>query len=150
MMNLAEVLARHVDVGPKAGRASAPDNAQLRADLEQVRREGAKVFWIWVGAILVLFVLSLVVFAVWVRNPWEAAGVLAAAGLSIPKLLQQLQKAWEQKVQADTLLVLAATMDPQVMKSVLRAFLRKFAGESSGRELTPAPAEPHGETARRG
>jgi hypothetical protein len=39
-------------------------SAQLRPDLEQVRREGAKVFWIWAGAILVLFVLSLVVFAV--------------------------------------------------------------------------------------
>jgi len=41
----------------------------------------------------------------------------------LPFLLCFLRHSWRTKVQADTLLVLAATLEPRVVRSVVKAFL---------------------------
>jgi hypothetical protein len=135
-MKIDQVLAPYIQDQPELGGRPNFDVERFRADLDRVRLNSARMFWIWVGAVLVIFTLALLIFVLWVRTPWQAAGVLAAAGVSIPNLIRQLQTAWEQKVQADTLLAFAGTLDPAIMNSIVRAFLRRFTAMPNARSAS--------------
>jgi len=64
--------------------------------------------------------------------------------VSLPFLLHFLRDSWRTKVQTDTLLVLAATLDPGAVRAVLKAFVAGVtaAGASDRRHRTAVQAWP--------
>jgi hypothetical protein len=108
---------------PNLGRSRSIDVAATRTALQRAATSGNQVFWILVAMICVLFVLELVLFVVWADQPGRAATVATASGVSLPFLLYFLRDSWRTKVQADTLLALAGSLDPAILQSVVKAFV---------------------------
>jgi hypothetical protein len=110
------------DAGPTLGRASAIDPRRIERALSAVARRAGVVFAILVGMVGVLFVLDIVVLAMWSTQPARAAALIGASGVSLPFLLYFMRDLWRSKVQAEMMLVLAGTLDPVIVNSVLRGF----------------------------
>ena len=114
---------------PELGRAKRLDVDAAKKALARAAANSSQVFWVLVAMICVLFVFEIVLFIVWASQPLKAAAVASASGVTLPFLLYFLRDSWRVKVQADTLLALATSLDPAVVQSVVKAFLDGVEGQ---------------------
>jgi hypothetical protein len=94
---------------------------QLREDLKDVLRRNGVYFNVLFGLLLCMVVVVAVLLIAFIREPQVAAGILAVSGISLPFLIRLLLRMWQVKTQAETLMVLAAHLEPSVMRSIVRA-----------------------------
>src|SRR5262245_24696387 len=108
---------------PVLGRSTALDLEAARDVLRRAAASSNQVFWILVGMICILFVLEIGLFLTLASQPVKAVAAAGASGITLPFLLYFLRDSWRAKVQADTLLALATSLDPAIVQSVIKAFL---------------------------
>jgi hypothetical protein len=108
---------------PALGRSAAFNVEAARSALIRAAVSNNRVFLLLVAMICVLFVFEIVLFVVWASQPLKAAAVASASGVTLPFLLYFLRDSWRAKVQADTLLALATSLDPAIVQSVIKVFL---------------------------
>lgn len=123
---------------PTLGRTTTLDVEAVKRALERTASNSNQVFWILVTMICVLFVFEIVLFVVWASQPLKAAAVASASGVTLPFLLYFLRDAWRTKVQADTLLALATSLDRATVQAVVKAFLDGFAASYTPKRLAAA------------
>jgi hypothetical protein len=135
--------------GPALGAVKALDVRAMEAALGRVARNSDRTFRLLEMMVCALFVLDVAAFVVWASQPARAAALTAASGVTLPFLLYFLRDSWRTKVQADTLLVLAASLDPAVVQSIVRAFIDGMQkGDRSTAAMHPRAYRPSPPTER--
>jgi hypothetical protein len=74
--------------------------------------------------VLVVFLGACVLTVKYLSNPSVITGIFAASGISITGLVVQMMKFWKEKVNSDTVLVLARNLSPQDTRGVIEILLR--------------------------
>lgn len=127
-------LAHFVGSGPVMGEQQPIEIDRFRNDLQAVASRNAKLILFPFAATLLLFVLAVLGFILYRSEPLKASAVLAAAGVSIPLLIRQMINLWSIKVQSDTLLVLASTLDREIMLSIAKTILKNMTSKGNARK----------------
>ena len=99
------------------------DVSVVQEALAGVAKRNGYIFAVLIAMIGILFVVDVSAVIWWSSQPSRAAAMIASSGITLPFLLYFLRDSWRTKVQADTLLVLVATLEPRVVRSVVKAFL---------------------------
>ena len=132
MNGLKEVLARYAGSAPHFGdevtgstlTASQISNEALSSDLKAISSKDQVYLFICVGMVLVVFLGACVLTVKYLSNPSVITGIFAASGISITGLVVQMMKFWKEKVNSDTVLVLARNLSPQDTRGVIEILLR--------------------------
>ena len=101
------------------------DVRRVQRALEEITRRNGRIFAVLVAMISALFLLCIAALIWWSSDPAKAAALISASGISLPFLLRFMRDSWRTKVQTDTLLVLASTLEPGAVRQVLKAFLAR-------------------------
>jgi hypothetical protein len=123
---LKAAVERFAATGPVMGPEQKIDIDRFREDLLAISNRNAKFFWVPFITLTILLALGVASFVIWRAVPLKASGLLAAAGLPIPWLVREMKDFWNTKVQSDTLLVLASSLDPAIMTSIAKAILKNM------------------------
>lgn len=129
-------LAHFVGTGPVMGQQQPIDIDRFRRDLNAVASRNAKLIFLPFGATLFLFVLAVLGFVLYRSDPLKVSAVLGVAGVSIPLLIRLMVNLWSLKVQSDTLLVLASTLDREIMLSIAKTILKNMTAKVSVSKAT--------------
>jgi hypothetical protein len=119
MTDLGQVLGE-LGFAPQLGPSTTLDVQKLRKRLLEIERQNTRFAMLLLAMIGVLFVLGLVMLIILASEPAKYVGA-GLSGLSLTGLLYVLRDTWRTKVQIDLLLILAGTLDPSVMQSVLKS-----------------------------
>ena len=121
MNTLDAVLQHYTAMGPQLG-AKSFSAADLRRDLAALTQSNGRYFAIIFAVFLVLLLLAVLLLARYLGEPAKAGAVLAASGLSIPFLLRTMLRMWEVKTNTEALMHLAATLEGDTLRSVVKVF----------------------------
>jgi uncharacterized membrane protein YvbJ len=131
MNGLKEVLARYTGFGPHFGDAiEAPatvvqaTNVDLSSDLKAISDKDRSYLLICVGMVLLIFLGVCVLTVKYLSDPAFVTKMFAASGISITGLVIQMMKFWKEKVNSDTVLVLARNLSPQDTRAIIEILLR--------------------------
>jgi hypothetical protein len=131
MNGLKEVLARYTGSGPHFGDAvgetvslARSSNDDLSRDLKAISDKDQWYFFICVGMVLVVFLGACVLTVKYLSDPALVVKIFAASGVSIGGLVVQMLKFWKEKVNSDTVLVLARNLSPPDTRAILELLLR--------------------------
>lgn len=95
------------------------DKANLRKDLEAVKRDNGRYFVVCVVMIGLLFITSIIVVLTNLANPDIIKGAMAAFGISTAGLITLMIKLWRTKSNTEILILLAINMDAETIKTVI-------------------------------
>lgn len=95
------------------------DKANLRKDLEAVKRDNGRYFVVCVVMIGLLFITSIIVVLTNLANPDIIKGAMAAFGISTAGLITLMIKLWRTKSNTEMLILLAINMDAETIKTVI-------------------------------
>lgn len=128
---MKEVLSRYAGSGPHFGDAiegaesAAPaSNEALSDDLKAISEKDQVYLFICVGMVLMVFLGACILTVKYLSNPSVITGIFAASGISITGLVVQMMKFWKEKVNSDTVLVLARNLSPQDTRGIIEILLR--------------------------
>lgn len=133
MTNLRDVLSRYAGVAkaptaplgsddnaePARSVAPAIDRDALRQDLTRIRDENKLWFSVCTAMVALLFIASIVMTVLYVREPATIKTVLSAFGISSAGLITLMFRFWRTKSYSEMLVVLAANMDAATIQSVI-------------------------------
>lgn len=128
---MKEVLARYAGSGPHFGdaiegaaSAALASNEALSGDLKAISEKDQVYLFICVGMVLMVFLGACILTVKYLSNPSVITGIFAASGISITGLVVQMMKFWKEKVNSDTVLVLARNLSPQDTRGIIEILLR--------------------------
>lgn len=131
MSQLRAVLARYGASGPHFGDmvadSAAPahtTNDDLSRDLQAVSSRNQIFFLICISMIVLVFIGACAITVKYLSDPSAVTKIFAASGISITGLLIQTLKFWKDKVNSDTVLVLARNLSPQDTRAIIEILLR--------------------------
>lgn len=131
MTRFKEVLARYAGSGPHFGdniegatSPAAASNEALSTDLKAISDKDQVYLFICVGMVLVVFLGACALTVRYLSTPSVITGIFAASGISITGLVIQMMKFWREKVNSDTVLVLARNLSPQDTRGIIEILLR--------------------------
>jgi hypothetical protein len=81
-------------------------------------------FLICIGMVLAIFLGACTVALKYISDPAFVKEVFAATGVSITGLVLQMMKLWKEKVNSDLVLVLARSLSPGDVRSILEILLK--------------------------
>jgi len=121
MTNFNQLLAQYAHAAPKLGPADAFPKDALRSDLKEMVERNGRYFLAIFILLVALLLLCIGVLARYFDEPAKAVALLAASGVSIPVVLRMMLRMWESKVRAESLLLLATSLDEKALRMVVKA-----------------------------
>jgi hypothetical protein len=125
----ANALLPDLSLGSKGKKSEKPlknsddvklvDREGLRADLEIVKRDNQRYFWICVFMIIVLYAVSLIVVLTNLERPDLIKIIMGIFGISTSGLIWMMIKLWREKSNTEYLLALAINMDIKTLTKIV-------------------------------
>jgi len=134
-MSLGKILERYsqpttLELGPKPSAKKAapppPDRDALKADLNKVQERNRLAFWVAVGIIILLILVSVGQLWLNVQRPEILKGVTAFIGVSASAMAIWLVRLWRERLAVETLLVLATYGNDEALRLLLDWWAHKL------------------------
>ena len=135
MSSVRRIIQRHTRRPALAGAAETPasgasasgfDRDAMRRELDHCRRSREIGFWICVGVLVVVFVLSASAAVLYRADPGRLKGLYAATGAGVMSLVATMISLWQQKVKADLVTALATGLNEESLKAALNSLVSKL------------------------
>lgn len=130
MPKLRDVLQKYVplaETGRKADAAPPPfDSGGLQRDLHALIRHNERFFWIWIGVLVVLFVLCAVLVLRYVDQPGRIQQIFAGAGISFLGVIWRIGDAWKTKMALEFTITLVGGLNENAVRSVVAVLANKI------------------------
>jgi hypothetical protein len=112
---------------PQKRRVKGPDidKANLRKDLEAVKKDNSRYFVVCVVMIVLLFIISIIVVLTNLAKPDIIKIAMTAFGISTAGLITLMIKLWRTKSNTEMLILLAINMDAETIKSVINILAKR-------------------------
>jgi hypothetical protein len=127
MTDLSSVLRRFrmSRLGDELSPAPAPaiNVEALQHELRLVIGRSDRLLWIWVGALVAMFVLDCVLVFVFLHSAAYLATLFTATGVGLTVVLSQLRQAWHEKFVTETFLTLLPVTPTSNLQNVIDQLL---------------------------
>jgi hypothetical protein len=129
MKSFNSIVSKYADTKRILGKVESGLNVNqiddLRKDLKSISSNNIIFYWICVGMVVTIFLLSIFLFIFNIYNCDKIEIILSINGVSIMGLIVYMKKLWKEKVNSDMLLVLIGTLKKEMINTILVALIKK-------------------------
>lgn len=130
MPKLREVLQKYAplaETGREADAAPPPfDGPALQRDLNALIRHNERFFWIWIGVLIVVFVLCAALVLRYADQPSRIQQIFAGAGISFFGVIWRIGDAWKTKMALEFTITLVSGLKENAVRSVVAVLANKI------------------------
>jgi hypothetical protein len=98
----------------------------LQRDLKALIRHNERFFWIWIGVLVVLFVLCAGLVLRYVDQPARIRQIFAGAGISFFGVIWRIGDAWKTKMALEFTITLVGGLNENAVRSVVAVLASKM------------------------
>ena len=129
MKNFNSIVSKYADTKRILGKSdtglSAIQIDNLMKDLRSISSNNSIFYWICVGMVVIVFLLSLFLIIYNLDKPDNIRIIFSITGVSVMGLIVYMNKLWKEKVNTDILLVLIGTLKKEMINTILVALIKK-------------------------
>jgi hypothetical protein len=109
------------------------DRQALRAALLRLATDLRRLFWVRAAMICVVFIIEIVIGAVYLESPGVLSGIAGAFGLTAAGGIKAMQSVSRDMAEANLLVVLAGELDAETLGHIVDALVTKLTGTRAPR-----------------